>query len=275
MIEIPEAAVLAQQINQLLRGKRIARGVAGASPHKFAWFSGDPTGYSSLLAGRQIGEAAAWGGMVEIEVEEMRLLFGDGVNLRFHPTMEEIPLKHQLLVELDDGSALSATVAMYGGIWCYEVGTNQNPYFQAAVEKPSPLSQAFDRAYFESLFAAGTETMPLKGFLATQQRIPGLGNGALQDILYRVGLHPRTKVAGLSQAARDGLFVAVKDVLSEMFFKGGRDTECDLWGRPGGYSTRMSKYTAGKPCPTCGSPIHKETYLGGSIYFCPGCQRVS
>jgi formamidopyrimidine-DNA glycosylase len=34
----------------------------------------------------------------------------------------------------------------------------------------------------------------------------------------------------------------------------------------------MSKNTAGQPCPNCGEPIRKETFLGGSVYFCPYCQ---
>ena len=45
---------------------------------------------------------------------------------------------------------------------------------------------------------------------------------------------------------------------------GGRDTERDLI---------LSKNTSGKPCSTCGDIIKKEAYLGGSIYYCPTCQR--
>ena len=54
---------------------------------------------------------------------------------------------------------------------------------------------------------------------------------------------------------------------------GGRDTERDLFGRFGGYRTILSKNTSGKPCSTCGDIIKKEAYLGGSIYYCPTCQR--
>ncbi|HBT18319.1 MAG TPA: endonuclease VIII, partial [Firmicutes bacterium] len=42
----------------------------------------------------------------------------------------------------------------------------------------------------------------------------------------------------------------------------------------GGYQTKLSKKTVNKPCPVCGSIIKKETYMGGSIYYCEGCQRV-
>ena len=42
MIELPEAVVIARQITETLGGRRIERAVANASPHKFAWYTGDP-----------------------------------------------------------------------------------------------------------------------------------------------------------------------------------------------------------------------------------------
>ena len=59
-----------------------------------------------------------------------------------------------------------------------------------------------------------------------------------------------------------------------MTFEGGRDTERDLFGCLGGYKTRLGKNTAGKPCPVCGDIIKKEAYMGGSIYYCPTCQKL-
>ena len=53
---------------------------------------------------------------------------------------------------------------------------------------------------------------------------------------------------------------------------GGRDTEFDLYGRPGSYVPRLDRRQAGRPCPVCGTPIEKIQYLGGSCYVCPVCQ---
>lgn len=63
MIELPESRTLAQQINETLRGKKIQNVTANKSPHKFAWFTGDPQSYHSLLTGKSILSAAAHGGM--------------------------------------------------------------------------------------------------------------------------------------------------------------------------------------------------------------------
>ncbi len=76
----------------------------------------------------------------------------------------------------------------------------------------------------------------------------------------------------LSETEFNALFKAVKGVLAAMAEQGGRDTEHDLFGQPGGYRTILSKNTLDQPCPRCGGAIRKEAYMGGAVYFCPGCQ---
>ena len=274
MIELPEAAVLAKQCNETIRGKRIRDVVAARSPHKFAWYFGDPQEYGALLAGKAIGEAVSYGGQVEIAAGDARMLFSDGVNLRYFGPGQKPPDKHQLLPEFDDGAFLVASVQMYGGLMAFPEGRNDNNYYLVAKEKPSPLTARFDETYFDSLFDEGAAGLFLKAFLATEQRIPGLGNGVLQDILFNARTHPKKKTSSLSAADRRLLFDAIKTTVSEMVAGGGRDTESDLLGAPGGYRTKMSRNTVGQACTVCGTPIRKEAYRGGSIYYCAGCQGM-
>jgi len=177
MMELPEAAVIARQITETLTGKRIASAVANASPHKFAWYSGDPAEYNDRLASQVIR-------------------------------------------------------------------------------------------------GAETGKLSAKAFLATEQRIPGLGNGVLQDILWTARIHPKRKMAELSDQAIDDMYIAVKSVLADMVAKGGRDTERDLFWQPGGYRTVLSRNTVDTPCPACGTTIRKEAYSGGAIYVCETCQPL-
>ncbi|MCX7774296.1 MAG: endonuclease VIII [Clostridia bacterium] len=273
MIELPEASVLAQQIRSTLKGKTISRVTMAQSPHKFAWYLGDPQGYHSLLAGRTIENAAGYGGLVEIQAEGAALLFGDGVSLRYMTADETLPSKHQLHIEFDDESHLFGSVQMYGGLWAFE-GEYDNPYYAGAKEKPHPLSEAFSEAYFAGLMDNSSDKLSLKAFLATEQRVPGLGNGVLQDILFNAGMHPKKKLSTLTGEDRRILYSAVKTTLGEMTFLGGRDTERDLGGCLGGYKTILSKNTVDKPCPSCGGTIKKEAYMGGSIYYCGTCQKL-
>jgi formamidopyrimidine-DNA glycosylase len=273
LIELPEAVVLAEQVNTTLRDKRILTATANQSPHKFAWYTGDPATYPHLLAGKTIRTAAAYGNHVEIYADDRTLVIS--TPMKYHAAGEKVPQKHQLLLEFDDRTAVSCTVQMWGVLLCLKEGQKSGlPDYEVAKQRPSPLSDRFDRAYFDGLFDENTGAMSAKAFLATEQRIPGLGNGVLQDILWKSGIHPRRKMAELSGGAVQAMYGAVKSVLAEMAAQGGRDTERDLFGRLGGYRTVLSKNTVGAPCPVCGTAIKKEPYLGGSIYYCAGCQSL-
>jgi formamidopyrimidine-DNA glycosylase len=275
MLELPEALTIAKQMNDVVCGKRIASVSAARTPHKFAWYHGDPQCYHSLLVGRDIENANGCGGMLEVHADATTILVGDGVGLRYHWPNEPRPQKHQLLIEFEDDSAISASVQMYGGIWCFVEGDFDNPYYMVARARPSPLFDAFNREYFEEMISSPTvQKLSLKAFLATEQRIPGLGNGVLQDILYNVGIHPKKIVRSLLEVDKDRIFNSIKSTLTEMTSQGGRDTEKDLFGCPGGYKTKVSKYTVDQPCVECGGMIKKGNYLGGSIYFCEKCQKL-
>jgi len=272
MIEIPEAQTLARQLGETLAGKRITRAVAASSPHGFAWYYGEPGDYGERLEGRQITGTAAYGGRPEIWAEEMRVCFGDGVNIRYFAPGAKRPAKHQLLLVFDDDSAVCCTVQMYGGLWAFPDGLNDDFYYTVGKEKPSVLGEEFDFAYFRSLLTDQTERLSAKAFLATEQRIPGLGNGVLQDILFQAKLHPKRKMNTVTDLM--GLFTTVKEVLAHMTLAGGRDTEKDLFGNPGGYEVVMGRTHNGLPCPECGTPIMRMSYLGGNVYVCEGCQRL-
>ena len=272
MLELPESQTLARQLRESILGKRIEKVQANSTPHGFAFYHGDPAGYNSLLAGKTVDDAHAFGGQVEIAAQDARLVVNDGINMRLYPAGTKRPDKHQLFMELSDGSALLCTVQMYGGMQAFKANAYDNPYYHIAKEKPSPLSDAFNEAYFEKMLSEAKPALSSKAFLATEQRIPGLGNGVLQDILFRSSIHPKTKLASLKDKQKTHLFKTVKETLREMTEKGGRDTEKDLFGRPGGYICLLSKNTLEKPCPVCGGALVRQAYLGGNVYFCPTCQ---
>ena len=183
----------------------------------------------------------------------MTLVFSDGLNLRFHSKNIPPPGKRQSFLKFNDETSMSASIAMYGGLLCTPKGKNDNPYYLIAKEKPSPLSDSFNLDYFLKLFTPKDQKLSLKAFLATNQRIPGLGNGVLKDILFNAEFHPRKKVVSLEENNKNGLFVALKDTLLKMLELGGRDTEKDIYGNSGGYSPILSKNTLSSQCKRYGS----------------------
>ena len=74
MMELPEAATVARQLNAELRGQRVAGVHPGKTPHKFAFFSGDAAEYDGRMRGRTMTDARHMGGFV-------RLALGDGMML--------------------------------------------------------------------------------------------------------------------------------------------------------------------------------------------------
>ena len=275
MLELPESHTLARQLEQAVKGRRIVSVLPGSSPHRFAFFNGESAEYPALLEGRAIRGALALAHLVELVLEgDMRLTLGDGACLRLLPPGLAVPAKHQLLLGLDDGSHLVCTVQMYGMIWAAPAGSNDSFYYKVTLEKPTPLTADFDESYWSALLSAASPKLTAKAFLATEQRIPGLGNGTLQDILFRARIHPKSRLSALGSGELEELFHSVKDTLAQMTEQGGRDTEKDLYGNPGGYRTILSAKTVNRPCPFCLGAIVRQAYLGGNVYFCPHCQPL-
>lgn len=163
---------------------------------------------------------------------------------------------------------------MYGFINVYPDSYIDNKYYKLSRESISPLSDKYTEAEFEKLVAEAKKTLSAKALLATNQRIPGVGNGVTQDILFNARINPKQKVLLLSDNQKDVLFNALKETLVDMTSEGGRDTQTDLYGNAGGYKTILSAKTWKNPCLRCGSTIIKEAYMGGSVYYCPTCQQI-
>lgn len=272
MLELPEILTLTSQLKAAAAGKTVRRVLPPTKVHKFCWFSGDPASYDAALRGRVLRGAEGFGIYAELDFGEgCRLCVCDGMNVRL-VSGEKAPKNYQLLIELEDDSALVFTVAMYGGIYLHE-GALEGPYYAKSRAAVSPLSADF-APHFRKVLVESPDTLSAKAFLATEQRFPGLGNGVLQDILFAARIHPKRKLRDLTEAERERLLSAVVSVLGEMTAQGGRDTEKDLFGRAGGYATKMSKNTLAHGCPVCGGAITKEAYLGGSVYYCPACQKL-
>jgi len=274
MIELPEAYVLVKQINQALKGKVIKNAEANHSPHTFAWYTGNTDEYRDKLIGKTITSADVYSGAVRIKAEEIVMVISTPI--KFHREGEKLPQKHQLYMEFEDSTSITCTVQMWGCMFCFKDGDSDGiPIGCFTNNNPTPIENDFNEDYFMSLLAKEKlSSLSAKAFVATEQRITGLGNGVTQDILWSAKIHPKRKMSTLSEEELKCLYKSVKKVLTDMMVQGGRDTERDLFGNLGGYKTILSKNTVDKPCPICNSAIKKEAYLGGSIYYCPSCQKL-
>ncbi len=275
MFELPELTTIAAEMADTIEGKAIAEGVLGNVPHKFVWYNREHDEFAAIVAGLRVGHAHAEGRWLFVPLEPgYVLLLGEwGGRILHHGAPAAPPAKYHLYLAFEDGSALSATTQMWGGVGLFEQGRERDwPYVKDM--RTTPSDPAFTREYFvalvEEVRSGGKRSV--KGLLTQDQLIPGLGNAIAQDIMFRARLHPRHDLAGLDGVQLGVLYDEIMGTVREVTAAGGRADERDLYGNAGGYRRIMDARAAGRPCPRCGNQIEKMQYLGGACYVCPRCQ---
>jgi formamidopyrimidine-DNA glycosylase len=275
MFELPELVVLARQISQTLKGRKIQKGTLGNSPHKWVWYNRTHEEFERLVEGKTVGEAYARGRWLFIPLEPGYVLsLGEcGGRVLQHPQGSKVPKKYHLYLSFEDGSFFTATTQMWGAMELYEQGEEKKRKYIRGM-KMTPNEPEFTYDYFAALVdrCAQEKKRSAKGLLTQDQIIPGLGNSIAQDILFRARIHPRRSIGELSTGEKRALYDAIKGTVREITEKGGRYDEYDLHGNPGNYVRIMDKNAVGRPCPECGGKVAKIQYLGGRCYFCPTCQ---
>jgi formamidopyrimidine-DNA glycosylase len=275
MFELPECVVLANQINETLKGKTIQRGSLGNSPHKFVWYNRSHDEFAKLTKDKKIGEAQAKGRWIFIPMDPgYTLVLGEcGGKLLYHLPGSKLPKKYHLYITFEDDSFLTVTTQMWGAMELYKKGEEQNREYIKDM-RPTPIDPEFTHDYFTELLdtlIAGKKRSA-KALLTQDQIIPGLGNAIAQDILFRSHLHPRHPISDLNQEDRADLYHAIVSTVGEVIDQGGRYDEFDLYNQHGNFVRLMDKNAVGRPCPGCDGEVEKIQYLGGSCYVCSNCQ---
>lgn len=273
MIELPESYTISKQMQQVLTGKTISYIEILHTPHKFAFFHGDVDKYADYLEGQEIVGATYHGGMIEVDTKDRMIVFADGAYPKYYEDKRKFPKNHQMAIYFEDETAIFVSVQMYGFLFVFSKGEETTDFYISSISKPGLLTDEFTFKYFKGLYPTNGKKLSAKAFLATEQRIPGLGNGVLQDILWDAGMDPRFDMREATEEDFLALYTSVRKILKEMCDCGGRDTEKDLFGNKGGYITQLSKNSLNEPCMKCGYEIHKANYMGGTVYFCEHCQR--
>jgi formamidopyrimidine-DNA glycosylase len=275
VFELPEVAVLSDQVNRTLTGKTVRKGSLGNSPHKFVWYNRKPAEFEKLVRGKKVGKSSILGKWLFIPLlPGYVLVLGEfGGKALFHPDGSSVPEKYHLMITFEDGSAFTVTTQMWGAMELFEKGKERQRQYIRGM-RPTPLDEKFTPGYFAALVGevARGEKRSVKGLLTQDQLVPGLGNSIAQDILFRARLHPRHPVDQLDQKQIRTLYRTIRSTVNQAVRRGGRNDEHDLFNRPGGYVRVMDKNAAGRPCPECGRTVEKIQYLGGACYFCARCQ---
>ena len=276
-VELQEAKILAEQINETLVGKKVASHEVMDSEklQRIGFMNSDLADYG-ILDGETILGAESGGNTVHLRLSgDANLVISPeyGGRVQYHEAGEKHPSYH-LKLGFTDGSALTVRLTNMGVVSATETGDLEKRYtyrrdFHGAV---SPDSPGFTYEYFKEAF--GSKNRALKPLLVGKDAVMvGVSNSAFQDIIYRAMLHPKRKASSLTDDETRGLYDAIKSMMDERLSLGGKDGWTDLHGKRGGYTPRMGPNMKDGSCPRCGAAIQRLAHGGGHVYLCPGCQK--
>jgi formamidopyrimidine-DNA glycosylase len=139
-----------------------------------------------------------------------------------------------------------------------------------------PLDPAFDDArFFASLAKRNTG---IKRALLDQTMVSGIGNIYADEALWAARVHFDQPTSSLGRPKAKLLLAEVRQVLDRALAEGGTSFDAqyvNVNGASGYFSHSLNAYgQQGKPCPRCGRPIIRETFMNRGSHFCAHCQRL-
>lgn len=147
---------------------------------------------------------------------------------------------------------------------------------QAAHIALDPLNEFFDDDAF--ITHLRKKSTGVKRALLDQTLISGVGNIYADEALWAAKIHGEKSADSLSKAKARELLESVRAILLKALAEGGTSFDeqyVNVNGESGYFSHSLNAYgQQGKPCPRCGTPIRRVTFMNRGSHFCPKCQRV-
>ena len=118
----------------------------------------------------------------------------------------------------------------------------------------------------------------LKRALLDQALISGIGNIYADEALWMAKLHYARATEHITLPELTRLLAAVQQVMREALAEGGTSFDklyVNVNGSSGYFERSLKVYgRAGLPCPRCGTPIRRQSFMNRSSFLCPQCQRA-
>ena len=136
---------------------------------------------------------------------------------------------------------------------------------------PDPLEN-INLSYIKEKY---NKRIPIKQLLLDQHIISGIGNIYADEILFDVGINPRTLGCDLDENDFKNILSSSKRILLEAINKGGSTIKSFHISeeREGNYQNNLKVYgKENRPCNRCHRPLRKIFLNGRGTTFCPHCQ---
>lgn len=275
-IELPEAHILASQMNENLVGKIImSYNLKDVERMKKIGFVNRNLVEFNDLIQKTIVSVSSRGNTIRVKLSQnMNLLIGPeyGGKVLYHKKNDKIP-KYHLKLDFNDDTGLTVRITSMGIIYVVkEKDLNQSYlYSRDFLKGISPDSEEFTfTTFYELMHDENKQLKPL--LVGKDAYLVGLSNASFQDIIYRARIHPKRKASDLTKDELNSLYNSIRLVIEERLRLGGKHKFIDLHGNSGQYIPAMGPNMKDKNCSNCGAKIEKIAHGGGQVYLCPSCQ---
>ncbi len=295
MPELPEVEVVRAGLEPAVTGALIAS-VDVRDARALTRHSGTPDQFEAELTGRRIVGAVRRGKFLWMPVGEdeaivTHLGMSGQMLLRVPGAPEERHERIRIELEHPVHGALSVVFAdqrTFGSLALDELvdtpdaaaggrgSTLPRVPTQVAHIARDPLDPAFDEARFRARLARTSSG--IKRVLLDQTVASGIGNIYADESLWASRIHPETVASDLATRSVNRLLAEVRAVLEKALAEGGTSFDAqyvNVNGQAGYFAHSLNAYgRTGQPCPRCGRPIVRVSFMNRSSHFCPRCQRV-
>lgn len=135
---------------------------------------------------------------------------------------------------------------------------------------PEIQSAAYTEAFFQECLTRHPK-LSLKALLLRQEGFPGIGNWMADEVLWRAGLHPARRVAGLEAGERGVLLRSLKLLCVEALATVGSGEGEEFGDPPPGWLFH-ERWSPGGHCPRDGAELARGEVGGRATAWCPRCQ---
>lgn len=278
-VELPEARILAEQMNAELPGKKVQSIQIRDYERllKIGFMNKDLKEYDRLVDGTVMSTTSRGNTVLTKLDNGMNLLIAleYGGRVLYHDDGDSATAKYHLRLNFEHGTALTVRLTSMGIIQAVDDAGLESSYVYRRdfSDKLSPGDEdEFTLERFAGLLAERNHQ--LKQVLVGKNAVVvGLSNSAYQDVLFRVGLYPKRKASSLDEDEVRSLHGAIVTLIRERLRLGGKDRFQDLYGAQGKYVPAMGPNMKGQPCNVCGTQVERLSIGGGQTYLCPKCQQ--
>jgi formamidopyrimidine-DNA glycosylase len=269
MPELPEVETIVRELRGSAAGKTII-GIDVLFPSSFITF---PDAKDAVSKGIKIKDVVRRGKYIIFVLEGgLRLVVHLRMTGRLMWTVEDDRRKFvRLVIAFTDGTKLYfSDVRKFGRVWLFPEREfeQRTGIFKLGIE---PLSA--DYGSFRKT-VAGRRGI-LKNTLLRQDLLAGIGNIYADEINFRAGLHPSSRLESVSLPKIRKLYGAIRACLEEGIEHCGVSVSdfVGTRGNKGKHQHYLRVYgREGKRCRKCRDTVKRIVVAGRGTYHCPSCQ---